>query len=162
MALNVRWADTHAFATGDYTEDGKVGDGSNPSLLRNWAEHVAFAMMLTGIQSITKENLPTFVTRFNVLQAASGQRTIGFLPDIYEAFIGARANVTPETDAAFFRRMAKTAKGTADDYRRQWADRIPGDFLNNERAERLQKGECLTCPSHHTQDVVHDGERTDA
>jgi len=159
MALTVRWADTHAFAVSDYTEDGKTGDGSNPSLLRNWAQHVAFAMMFTGIQVLTKENLPTFVTRYNVLEAACGNNTMGFQPDIYECFVGARTNVTPETDAVFFRRMAQAAKGTADSYRRQWADRIPGDVVHNMKLESLVKGECQTCASHHTQDVVHDGER---
>jgi hypothetical protein len=159
MALTVRWADTHAFATGDYVEDGKVGDGSNPSLLRNWARHVAFAMMLTGIGRLTKENLPTFITRYNVLEAAAGNNTIGFDPDVYECFIGASANVADESDAVFFRRMAKTAKGTADDYRRMWEGRKPGDVLHNMKLESLAKGECQTCASHHTQDVVHDGER---
>lgn len=160
MSLNVKWVDTYAFATGDYTEDGQVGDGSNPSLLRNWASNVAFAMMSTGIQQLTKENLPIFLVRLNVLQAACGDNTIGFNPDVYESFVGARTNVTPETDAVFFRRMAKTAVGTAQQYREQWADRIPGDFLHNLKTERLQKGLCLTCKSHHDQSVVHDGEKS--
>ena len=134
-------------------------DETNKPLLENWGEFVAFAMMLTGQNIITPETLPVIMVRYNCLACASGDKAPfpDLDPTIMEMFYGTTANVTPESDAVFFRRLAKTVRWTYSDYQKKWSSRIPGDPIHN--LPERQAGLCKTCPSHHDQSLVHDGER---
>lgn len=152
MAIENDISATHAYAVRE----------ENPALLA-WERNLTFAVAMCGMTELTKENLGQFMVRQAVLNAACGSSgTLGFDPTIPECFVGlkvwGRHHPGKETDAQFFRRMAKTAAYTATDLSRAWSERKPGDVLGNLSFADKILGKCPTCPSHHDQSMTHDGE----
>jgi hypothetical protein len=156
--MAIEWDPTNTHAARTFEE--------NPALLQNWVFTVAFTMACVGISELTEKNLPTFLTREAMLNASIGENSqFSFDPAIPECFIGMRVwgrhAQGDLTDAAFTRSLTQKAKETASRLSRRFEGRKPGDVIGNMKLEDKVAGKCPTCPSHHTQDVVHDGEKSD-
>lgn len=139
---------------------------TNPTLLRNWEFPIAFAMSQVGVTELTEASLPLFMARQAMWYPSFGGKSpFGEDPTIVEMFLGmkvwGRHSQGQMTDAAFGRHIVGLMKNNVGDLARRYHDRKPGDFLHNMTLEDVIAGKCRTCPSHHTQDYVHDGERTE-
>jgi hypothetical protein len=154
MSIDTDVRKTFAFATRE----------ENPALLRNWEFPVAFAMSQVGVPELTVETLPLFMARQAVWYSAFGESSpFGFDPTIVECFIGMRVwgrhSQGGMTDAAFGRHVGKLTANNVTDLARRYRDRVPGAVMWNKALEDKANGLCETCPSHHTPDLVHDGQR---
>lgn len=109
--------------------------------LDSWYERVSMALYFVGLRELTWDNLSTFLIRYNCLMAACGMRSpFDTDPTVVETFVGITTNVTPETDAQFFRRVAKSAKMTADDLRKQWETESREEKFNERWQREFETG----------------------
>jgi hypothetical protein len=156
MAVETDVRETFAFATRE----------ENPTLLRNWEFPVAFAMSQVGVPELTEATLPLFMARQAVWYASFGERSpFGTDPTIPECFIGmtvwGRHSNGKMTDAQFGRHIVGVLKNNVGDLTRRYRERVPGAVMWNKALEDKAAGLCETCPSHHTPNLVHDGQRKD-
>lgn len=83
-------------------------------------------MMVTGVPVITKDSLPLFLSRMRLIQTNMGDQPTTMDPNVWEHFIGARANVSTITDAAFFKTLRENNRRYVESFRHSWEDRKPG------------------------------------
>lgn len=143
MSVRYQWGNTRAHAQYNAERPNEV--------IGRYLNLIITQMHVVGMYELTWDNLPKFLQRLHIVDAATGGGDFGdtfnvWEPHIVSSFVGLTTNATPMTDAAFFKHVRTLNERTEREIAKRWEGEQWREKQEEKWVDEYHKGYALYLP----------------